>query len=138
MGGKILKQTSIVIILLVVFISSHFILQKNVYSHDVTHGNDAGALNKCKVGGTCYTKRNGQYSGLAWFYYDFEANGVSNEKRDTFTFRDLLNNGKPGFPVGNSLMPGVNPNTRMSCKDSRGVFVSITIVPFPCIGYIER
>ena len=123
MGGKILKQISIAILLLAIFLSSHFILQKNVYSHDVTQGNDAGSLNKCKIGGTCYTKRNGQYSGLAWFYYDFEANDVSNEKRDTFTFRDLLNNRKPGFPVDNALMPGVDPNTRMSCKNSRGVFV---------------
>ena len=123
MGGKIIKHTKLLIVLFGVILSSYFISQKNAYSHDVTHGNDAGALGKCKIGGTCYTKRNAQYSGLAWFYYDFEANDVSNEKRDTFTFRDLLNNRKPGFPVDNALMPGVNPNTRMSCKNSRGVFV---------------
>ena len=118
-----IKHTKLLIILFGIVLSSYFILQKNVFSHEVTHGNDAGALGKCKIGGTCYTKRNGQYSGLAWFYYDFEANDVSNEKRDTFTFRDLLNNRKPGFPVDNSLMPGVNPNTKMSCKNSRGVYV---------------
>ena len=118
-----IKHTKLLVVLLGVILSSYFILQKNAYSHDVTQGNDAGALGKCKIGGTCYTKRNAQYSGLAWFYYDFEANDVSNEKRDTFTFRDLLNNRKPGFPVDNSLMPGVNPNTRMSCKNSRGVFI---------------
>ena len=123
MGGKIIKHTKLLIVLFGVILSSYFISQKNTYSHDVTYGNDAGALGKCKIGGTCYTKRNAQYSGLAWFYYDFEANDVSNEKRDTFTFRDLLNNRKPGFPVDNALMPGVNPNTRMSCKNSRGVFV---------------
>ena len=123
MGGKMIKHTKLLVVLLGVILSSYFILQKNAYSHDVTQGNDAGALGKCKIGGTCYTKRNAQYSGLAWFYYDFEANDVSNEKRDTFTFRDLLNNRKPGFPVDNSLMPGVNPNTRMSCKNSRGVFI---------------
>ena len=118
-----IKHTKLLIILFGIVLSSYFILQKNVFSHEVTHGNDAGALGKCKIGGTCYTKRNGQYGGLAWFYYDFEANDVSNEKRDTFTFRDLLNNRKPGFPVDNSLMPGVNPNTKMSCKNSRGVYV---------------
>ena len=123
MGGKIIKHTKLLIVLFGVILSSYFISQKNTYSHDVTYGNDAGALGKCKIGGTCYTQRNAQYSGLAWFYYDFEANDVSNEKRDTFTFRDLLNNRKPGFPVDNALMPGVNPNTRMSCKNSRGVFV---------------
>ena len=118
-----IKYTKLLILLFGIVLSSYFILQKNAFSHDVTHGNDAGALSKCKIGGTCYTKRNGQYSGLAWFYYDFEANDVSNEKRDTFTLRDLLNNRKPGFPVDNSLMPGVNPNTKMSCKNSRGVYV---------------
>ena len=121
-----IKYVKTTIVVIGIFLISFLIINHNAYGNtkfDVTHGNDAGALNKCKIGGTCYTKRNGQYSGLAWFYYDFEANGVSNEKRDTFTFRDLLNNGKPGFPVGNSLMPGVNPNTRMPCKDSRGIFV---------------
>ena len=118
------KHAKLLIVLLGVVLSSYFVFTKNAYgNHDVTHGNDAGALNKCKIGGTCYTKRNGQYSGLAWFYFDFETNGISNEARDTFTFRDLVNNRKPGFPVGNSLMPGVNPNTRMSCKNSRGVYV---------------
>ena len=121
-----IKHVKTAIVVIGIFLISFLIINHNAYGNtkfDVTHGNDAGALNKCKIGGTCYTKRNGQYSGLAWFYFDFEANGVSNEKRDTFTFRDLLNNGKPGFPVGNSLMPGVNPNTRMPCKDSRGVYV---------------
>ena len=121
-----IKYLKTAIVVIGIFLISFLIINHNAYGNtkfDVTHGNDAGALNKCKIGGTCYTKRNGQYSGLAWFYFDFEANGVSNEKRDTFTFRDLLNNGKPGFPVGNSLMPGVNPNTRMPCKDSRGVYV---------------
>ena len=121
-----IKHVKTAIVVIGIFLISFLIINHNAYGNtkfDVTHGNDAGALNKCKIGGTCYTKRNGQYSGLAWFYYDFEANGVSNEKRDTFTFRDLLNNGKPGFPVSNSLMPGVNPNTRMPCKDSRGIFV---------------
>ena len=127
MGGKIIKTVrSTTVIIGFIFLSLLFI-NPSVYGeggkHEVTHGNDAGALKKCKAGGTCYTKRNGEYSGLAWFYYDFEANGVSDEKRDTFTFRDLLNNRKPGFPVDNSLMPGVNPNTRMSCKNSRGVYV---------------
>ena len=114
------KHAKLLIVLLGVVLSSYFVFTKNAYGN---HGNDAGALNKCKIGGTCYTKRNGQYSGLAWFYFDFETNGISNEARDTFTFRDLVNNRKPGFPVGNSLMPGVNPNTRMSCKNSRGVYV---------------
>ena len=121
-----IKYLKTAIVVIGIFLISFLIINHNAYGNtkfDVTHGNDAGTLNKCKIGGTCYTKRNGQYSGLAWFYFDFEANGVSNEKRDTFTFRDLLNNGKPGFPVGNSLMPGVNPNTRMPCKDSRGVYV---------------
>ena len=127
MGGKIIKTVrSTTVIIGFIFLSLLFI-NSSVYGeggkHEVTHGNDAGALKKCKAGGTCYTKRNGEYSGLAWFYYDFEANGVSDEKRDTFTFRDLLNNRKPGFPVDNSLMPGVNPNTRMSCKNSRGVYI---------------
>ena len=127
MGGKIIKTVrSTTVIIGFIFLSLLFI-NPSVYGeggkHEVTHGNDAGALKKCKAGGTCYTKRNGEYSGLAWFYYDFEANGVSDEKRDTFTFRDLLNNRKPGFPVDNSLMPGVNPNIRMSCKNSRGVYV---------------
>ena len=126
MGGIMIKYLKTAIVVIGIFLISFLIINHNAYGNtkfDVTHGNDAGTLNKCKIGGTCYTKRNGQYSGLAWFYFDFEANGVSNEKRDTFTFRDLLNNGKPGFPVGNSLMPGVNPNTRMPCKDSRGVYV---------------
>ena len=121
-----IKYVKTTIVVIVIFFISFLIINHNAYSntkHDVTHGNDAGDLKKCKVGGTCYTKRNGEYSGLAWFYYDFEANGVSDEKRDTFTFRDLLNNRRPGFPVDNSLMPGVNPNTRMSCKNSRGVYV---------------
>ena len=121
-----IKYVKTAIVVIGIFLMSFLIINHNAYGNtkfDVTHGNDAGALNKCKIGGTCYTKRNGQYSGLAWFYFDFEANGVSNEKRDTFTFRDLLNNRKPGFPVDNSLMPGVNPNTRMPCKDSRGIFV---------------
>ena len=121
-----IKYVKTTIVVTVIFLMSFLIINHNAYGntkHDVTHGNDAGDLKKCKVGGTCYTKRNGEYSGLAWFYYDFEANDVSNEKRDTFTFRDLLNNRRPGFPVDNSLMPGVNPNTRMSCKNSRGVYV---------------
>ena len=121
-----IKYVKTTIVVTVIFLMSFLIINHNAYGntkHDVTHGNDAGDLKKCKVGGTCYTKRNGEYSGLAWFYYDFEANGVSDEKRDTFTFRDLLNNRRPGFPVDNSLMPGVNPNTRMSCKNSRGVYV---------------
>ena len=127
MGGKIIKTVRFTTVIIGFIFLSLLSIDSSVYGnggkHEVTHGNDAGVLKKCKVGGTCYTKRNGEYSGLAWFYYDFEANDVSNEKRDTFTFRDLLNNRKPGFPVDNALMPGVNPNTRMSCKNSRGVFV---------------
>ena len=127
MGGKIIKIVRFTIVIIGFIFLSLLSINSSVYGnggkHEVTHGNDAGALKKCKAGGTCYTKRNGEYSGLAWFYYDFEANGVSDEKRDTFTFRDILNNRKPGFPVDNSLMPGVNPNTRMSCKNSRGVFI---------------
>ena len=121
-----IKYVKTTIVVIGIFLMSFLIINHNAYGNtkfDVTHGNDAGDLKKCKVGGTCYTKRNGEYSGLAWFYYDFDANDVSSEKRDTFTFRDLLNNRKPGFPVDNSLMPGVNPNTRMSCKNSRGVYV---------------
>ena len=127
MGGKIIKTVRNTAVIIGFIFLSLLSINSSVYGnggkHEVTHGNDAGALKKCKAGGTCYTKRNGEYSGLAWFYYDFEANGVSDEKRDTFTFRDILNNRKPGFPVDNSLMPGVNPNTRMSCKNSRGVFI---------------
>ena len=127
MGGKIIKTVRFTTVIIGFIFLSLLLINSSVYGnggkHEVTHGNDAGDLKKCKVGGTCYTKRNGEYSGLAWFYYDFEANGIPNEKRDTFTFRDLLNNRKPGFPVDNSLMPGVNPNTRMSCKDSRGIFI---------------
>ena len=127
MGGKIIKTVRFTTVIIGFIFLSLLFINSSVYGnggkHEVTHGNDAGDLKKCKVGGTCYTKRNGEYSGLAWFYYDFEANGIPNEKRDTFTFRDLLNNRKPGFPVDNSLMPGVNPNTRMSCKDSRGIFI---------------
>ena len=127
MGGKIIKAVEFTAVIVGSIFLSLLFISPSVYAnggkHEVTHGNEAGALNKCKVGGTCYTKRNGQYSGLAWFYYDFEANGVSNEARDTFTLRDLVNNRRPGFPVDNSLMPGVNPNTRLSCKNSRGVFV---------------
>ena len=127
MGGKIIKTVEFTAVIVGSIFLSLLFISPSVYAnggkHEVTHGNDAGSLNKCKIGGTCYTKRNGQYSGLAWFYYDFEANGVSNEARDTFTLRDLVNNRRPGFPVDNSLMPGVNPNTRLSCKNSRGVFV---------------
>lgn len=39
---------------------------------------------------TIYVKRNGEYSGLVWFYYDFEANGVSDEKRDTLLFETFF------------------------------------------------
>ena len=127
MGGKIIKTVRFTTVIIGFIFLSLLFINSSVYGnggkHEVTHGNDAGDLKKCKVGGTCYTKRNGEYSGLAWFYYDFEANGIPNEKRDTFTFRDILNNRKPGFPVDNSLMPGVNPNTRMSCKNSRGVYI---------------
>ena len=127
MGGKIIKTVRFTAVIIGFIFLSLLFINSSVYGnggkHEVTHGNDAGALKKCKAGGTCYTKRNGEYSGLAWFYYDFEAHDVSNEKRDTFTFRDLLNNRKPGFPVDNSLMPGVNPNTKMSCKNSRGIYI---------------